>query len=291
MAGARVGLAMRPEWLGDEGVLGFVEALSGAGLEALEFDLDPADPAWPRTRPLMDLCSRLGLAISLHAPFRGEYGIAGFAGERRAEIERTFAPLLADAARYAPALLVVHAAEWVHTAGTAARPREALEEDTLAFVRWLLARDDGLEPVLENLDLREATTRVVTTRADVRRLVERVADQRVGICWDLGHDAMTGSTAAPEPAWLALVRHVHLHDIDEQGHDHCPLMYGRVPSEEWLEPLLAAGYRGTVTLEFSHEQLAHLPHDRLMAVLTGSVRLAAELVGKGEAEGGCDCGH
>ncbi len=156
---------------------------------------------------------------------------------------------------------------------------KALEEDTVAFVRWLLARDDGLQPVLENLEPRQATTRITTTRASLRQLVERIGDPRVGICWDLGHDVLSGSTAPPEAAWLGLVRHVHLHDIDEQGHDHCPLMFGRVPGDEWLRPLIEAGYSGAVTLEISRRELAHLPHDRQLAVLAGSVRVAVEAVG------------
>lgn len=285
MAKVSIGLTMRPEWLGDEGVLGFIEPLSRAGLEALEFELDPTDPAWPRCGPLMALTSRLGLRICLHAPFRGGYGIAGFAGERRDEIERKLAPLLDDAAELAPAPLVVHAAE------SAMRSPEALEEDTLAFLRWLLARDDGLEPVLENLEPRKTITRITTTRADVRRLVEQVGDPRVGICWDLGHDVLSGSTGVPEPAWLELVRHVHLHDIDEQGQDHAPLIFGHVPSAEWLGPLVAAGYAGVVTLEISRRQVGHLPHDRLMAVLVGSVRVAVEAVGGNGAACSCGCGH
>lgn len=285
MAKIRVGLTMRPEWLGEDGILGFLEQLCPAGLQALEFELDPTDPSWPRYQPLMALCRRLGLTISLHAPFRAAYSLAGFAGERREAIERALAPLLELAAQFAPAPLVVHPAE------SPAGDSKALQRDTVTFVHWLLERYGGLQLVLENLEPRQGLTRVATSRADLQRLVEQVGDPRVGICWDLGHDLLSGSTAPPDRAWLQLVRHVHLHDVDEQGGDHQPLMYGRVPRDGWLRPLAEAGYAGTVILEVSRRHVGHLPHDRLLLVLATSLRLAAEAVGHDVAGHDGECAH
>jgi len=81
------------------------------------------------------------------------------------------------------------------------------------------------------------------------RIVEEVGNCRLGLCWDMGHDVKAGRLTAPDAAWLDRVVHVHLHDIDENGTDHYPLLCGQVPYRTWLPALIQVGFKGIVTLE------------------------------------------
>ncbi len=260
-----VGFSMHPRWAFAQALLGFLGPLREAGLRALEFELWDRDPDWPRFLPLMENCQRLGFRLCFHAPYRPPYSIAGFAGERRAEIEAAYAPMLDVAARFPPASLVVHGA-WSET-----RPHDALRADTVAFLRWVLERYPGLMPALENVVPDPRRIKIGTTRVEVLEIVEEVGNQRLGICWDMGHDVKAGRLDTPPAAWLSRVVHVHLHDIDGRGVDHYPLLYGQVPYPVWLPALLRSGFDGIVTLEIKGNQLAHLGVERITRVLLHSI--------------------
>jgi len=267
-----VGFSMHPRWAFGEALPGFLEPLRAAGLRALEFGLHAHEPDWPRSLPLMEECRRLGFVLCFHAPYLAPYTAAGFAGEQREEIQAAYAPMLDVAARFAPAPLVVHGA-WSDT-----RPHDALYADTVAFLEWVLERYPSLVPALENLVPDPRRGKIGTTRAETLRIVEEVGDRRLGLCWDMGHDVKAGRLSAPGVAWLRHVVHVHLHDIDENGTDHYPLLYGRAPYRAWLPTLVQAGFRGIVTLEIKGEQLAHLEFEQVKRMLTASVAEIARLL-------------
>jgi len=263
---------MHPRWAFGEALPGFLEPLRTAGLQALEFELWDGDPDWPRFLPLMEECQRLGLEPCFHAPYRGSYNIVGFTRERREEIQAAFAPLLDVAARFAPAPVVIHGA-WSET-----RPRETLYTDTVVFLEWMLDHYPALVLALENLVPNPHRVKVGATRAEILRIVEEVGDHRLGLCWDMGHDVLAGRLSLPEDAFLRHVVHVHLHDIDENGTDHYPLLYGRVPYRAWLPALVQAGFGGIVTLEIKGGQLAHLKLEQTMQALTASIAEIARLL-------------
>ena len=177
---------------------------------------------------------------------------------------------------HAPAVIVVHGAR------SPSRPQPALREDTAAFLQWLLARYPGLRPALENLAPAAGVTKIGSDRASLLGIVAEIGDPRLGICWDVGHDLKAGQAGPPPGAWLAAVRHVHIHDLDERGVDHYPLLYGRVEPRSCLRPLIGAGYAGIVTLELKGEQLAHLWPERLPGVLAQSVRALAQAIGRAQ---------
>ena len=56
---------------------------------------------------------------------------------------------------------------------------------------------------------------------------------------------------APSEAFVRAVRHVHVHDINPEGEDHFPLVFGRVPWRDDLAALKAAGFGGLVILEIN----------------------------------------
>ena len=240
-----LGLNMHPNWLVGRSAEDFLFPLREAGLNVLEFTLDPSSPDWPEMRSLLEECHRLGFAITFHAPYKGPHNPAGFSGAKRDEVERLYRPALAFAARIAeeagPTTLVVHGAK-------GRGPREELRHDTRAFLAWIGEEFANLRPCIELLVREEKANKIGDNKAELVDIVSGLGSPRIGICWDLGHDARNGSVAAT-PGFITSVRHVHLHDISPDGTDHCPLLFGNVPYEEYLRQLIRAGYKGAVILE------------------------------------------
>ena len=263
---------MHPRWAFGETLPGFLEPLRAVGLRALEFGLWDYDPDWPRFLPLMKDCRRMGFELCFHAPYLAPYTIAGFAGEKRETVQADYAPLLDIAARFAPAPVVIHGA-WSET-----RPHDVLYADTIAFLEWVLGRYPSLALALENLAPDPRRGKIGTTRTEARRIVEKIDDHRLGLCWDMGHDVKAGRLTTPNVSWLRRVVHVHLHDIDENETDHYPLLHGRVPYRAWLPALVQAGFKGIVTLEIKGGQLAHLEFEQVERVLAASIAETTRLL-------------
>ena len=266
MSNTRVGFSMHPRWTYGTTLMGFLEPLRAAGLKALEFGLDVNDADWPRFEPLMDECQRLGFDLCFHAPYRRPYTISGFSGRERARIADDYAPMLEIAARFGPAAVVIHGA------CSATRRQEKLRADTVAFLRWALERYPSLTLALENLTLDANRIKIgANSRPELSRIVGEIEAPRLGICWDLGHDVVNDCYDLPDKTWLRRVCHVHLHDVSEQGVDHYPLMYGRVPYQLWLPALVETGFEGIVTMELKGGQLAFMEPPRIMEILAKNV--------------------
>jgi sugar phosphate isomerase/epimerase len=260
-----VSFSMHPRWVYNGTTIDFLEPLRAVGLGALEFELDANGPDWPRFIPSMENCQQLGFTLCFHAPYKTPYTIAGFAGQERAAIEVDYAPMLDIAARFGPTTVVVHGAH------SPTRSYEELCADTVAFLRWALARYPSLTFALENLCPDPNLTKTGVTRAGLLHLVEEIDDPRLGICWDMGHDVLAGRYDLPDDAWLQHVCHVHVHDVDSQGIDHYPFVYGRVPYQSWLPALAETGFAAIVTLEIKSEQLIPLGMAQIMEMLVSSI--------------------
>lgn len=265
-----VGFSMHPRWANADHAAEFLKPLRDAGLSAVEFELDSNDACWPEFPALIETCRDLGLTLCFHAPHRPPRTIAGFAGGAREEIIRSLSPMYDVAARYAPALIVVHGAK------DASRSHALLYADTKAFLEWILDTYENLTIALENLNPDPHANKVGCNRAEVGRIVQEVHHPRLGICWDVGHDVNGGARRLPSVVWLQMVRHVHIHDLDDRGLDHYPLIYGKVVAERWLPPLVRAGFTGIVTLEVNGARCASLWPDRIESALVGSVRSIVE---------------
>jgi len=274
-----VGFNMHPYWAMGDALAGFLAPLRAAGLRALEFGLDTNEGGWPSTVPLIENCQRLGFALSFHAPYLPPYTIAGFAGHERAKIEADYAPMLDIAARFGPATVVVHGAQ------SETRSQDEVYADTLAFFQWALERYPSLTFALENLNAVPGRARIGPDRAELLRLVQEIGDPQLGLCWDMGHDAQSGVRDTPQDAWLRHVCHVHVHDINGQGLDHFPLLYGRVPYQTWLPVLAAAGFGGIATLEIKGRQLSEMRIDWIIKVLVASIGEIQQLLSPTELTG------
>jgi len=277
----KVGFSMHPNWV--RGLLSphtFLDPLRAAGLTALEFELDSNDPNWSEFAPLMETCRELGYHLCFHAPYRGQRTIAGFADEGGEEMARTLAPLYDVAAQYGPATIVVHGAKSV----PAERSRDLLYADTLAFLDWALDQYPTLTLALENLSPNPDVIKIGDSRAELLHIVREIEHPSLGICWDIGHDVGAGRVEAPGPLWLRQVRHVHIHDLNDEGQDHFPLMYGHVRPEHWLPPVIRAGFDGVVTLELNGHRCAFLWPDQIMPALVNSISAIADAIRAAEQE-------
>lgn len=265
MSHGLVGFSMHPRWVYNGNSVDFLEPLRAAGLGALEYTLDANDPDWPYFLPSMEYCQQLGFTLCFHAPYRMPYTIAGFAGQEREAVEAAYAPMLDVAARFAPTTVVVHGAH------SASRSYEKLHADSVAFLRWALARYPSLTFALENLCPDPEQIKIGATHDGLLRIAEEIDDPRQGICWDMGHDVLAGRYDLPDGDWLQHVCHVHVHDVDSQGIDHYPFVYGRVPYQSWLPALAKTGFAAIVTLEIKSEQLIPLGMARIMEMLVNSI--------------------
>jgi sugar phosphate isomerase/epimerase len=77
----------------------------------------------------------------------------------------------------------------------------------------------------------------------------------VDACWDFGHAYMNwhryGLAAKPPESYWENVTHVHCHDVFLG--DHFPLIYNRVPWEEYFNGLFRCGFDGAVIIEVPAE--------------------------------------
>lgn len=275
-----IGFSMHPNWVRGHSLGAFLDPLHAAGLSALEFELDSNDPTWPEFDPLMEACRALGYQLCFHAPYRGQRTIAGFAEDQAEEIAQSLAPLYDIAARYGPATIVLHGAR----APASKRPRHLLYADTLAFIEWVLEQYPTLTMALENVNPHPDVIKIGDGRAELLHIVREIDYPAVGICWDIGHDVNAGRTELPGPVWLRHVQHVHIHDLDDAGQDHFPLIYGRVLPQRWLPPLVRTGFDGIITLELNGPRCAFLWPDRIMPALVDSVRAIAEAIDEAQQQ-------
>jgi sugar phosphate isomerase/epimerase len=298
----QIGFSMHPNWArGLPSLRAFLDPLQEAGLTALEFELDSNDPTWPEFQPLMEACRELGYRLCFHAPYRPPSTIAGFTSDKGEEIAQSLAPLYDIAAQHGPATIVVHGAKSgpgaAGRSGGPAQPmagrgsgehaRDLLYADTVAFLDWVLEQYPTLSLALENLNPSPDVIKIGDSRAELLHIVREIEHPDLGICWDIGHDVNAGRVEVPGPVWLRQVQHVHIHDLDDEGQDHLPLIYGRVRPEHWLPPLIRTGFDGIITLELNGRRCGFLWPDRtppkrdgvpVMPALVNSIAAIADAI-------------
>ncbi len=261
---------MHPRWIANSQPSDFLSPLREAGLDALEFELDRHLPDWPAFPGLMEACFDLGFNLCFHAPYRVPNGIAGFSSSHHDEILENYQPMLAIAQRWAD-----RSGKWlnvvVHGAKSPERDLASLKADTLQFLSWCFAEFPGLRIAFEIAGPAEkGEVKIGGDRAGIWEVIETLSHPRLGICWDMGHDHLNGASALPDLEWLKKVIHVHVHDVDEKGIDHYPLVFGRVPYLDWLPALKQVGMEGIVTLEIKGGLLRNWSIDKITAALIDS---------------------
>ncbi len=199
---------------------------------------------------------RRGIAVQLHVGLDRRFASSRWRDDRDG-LKREFAPILALISTIADhqdrIVLVLHGAADVATSA------QANDDATTGLLEWLAMEfETGTLPANAALELGAAKegrqTASARSRASVLEIVQRVDSERVGICWDLAHDRENASiepgwTVIPDDEFLRRVKHVHLHDLGEDGLAHYPLVLGSVPIAEQFTALSAAGPLPSLTME------------------------------------------
>ncbi|HEX6290809.1 MAG TPA: TIM barrel protein [Herpetosiphonaceae bacterium] len=121
------------------------------------------------------------------------------------------------------------------------------------------------------------------TRQETLQVVMEVNHPNCVIAWDVAHDWLGGAKggvadwqSAASADFLRRVAYVRLHDVDDSGTDHWPLVVGNVPYASQLRPLLQHGFAGVVCLAIRYTPQTHMFGDR-WHVLERSLAIARQV--------------
>ncbi|MEN6435060.1 MAG: TIM barrel protein [Anaerolineaceae bacterium] len=275
----RVGFNIHPRWVQGTTLRAFLSPLKKAGLSVLEFELDNHLTQWEEFEPLMEATVDEGLDISFHAAYRAPHTLVGYASEKQEEIKQDYRPLLQIAEQWAVRLGNPHTVVFHAATAPAPHERAPLIADTVAFLQWVCNEFPHLRIALENNSPdAKNTIKLGIAHEDVLSLVRQIDHPHVGVCWDMGHDAQGNPQVEIEPEWLENVIHVHVHDVDGDGLDHYPLIFGKVPYHDWLTQLKQIGMKGVAVLELKGERMKGWSVERITSVLTQSFSAIAREV-------------
>ncbi|MBP8857668.1 MAG: sugar phosphate isomerase/epimerase, partial [Anaerolineaceae bacterium] len=205
-----IGFNIHPRWVQGSSLKAFLAPLREAGLDSLEFELDNHLPLWEDFEPLMEETVALGLQLSFHAAYRAPHTLLGYASGRKDEIQLDYRPLLQIAEDWSLRLEKQHSV--VFHAATAPAPHDTrpMVEDTVAFLQWVCAEFPHLKIALENNNPSSANlVKLGILRQDVLALIRLIDRPQAGICWDMGHDALTTQPVIAPQEWVQKVIHVH----------------------------------------------------------------------------------
>jgi sugar phosphate isomerase/epimerase len=270
-----LGSAASPRWFGMSaaGLDEFVPLLASWGATSTELVLHhgPHDERIARVhilesdwRAVGDRFLAEGITCHVHAPLDPRFSLRRWRSDRRS-IERGYSPVLQEAARLAerqaaPCVVVVHGA--ADPGVTDADNRKATAE----FLTWAADRCDRDWPgVRLAVELRRSLgggqPQWDADRTSIVDLVGACDSERVGICWDCGHDWENRDverdwSPVPPERFLRHIMHVHVHDAGPDGAVHYPLTTGRVPIPSQVDALRRHEYRGAVTMEIRYRHAA-----------------------------------
>jgi sugar phosphate isomerase/epimerase len=264
--GIRIGNAASPRWY-DQSLARldeYIDALVDWGATSTELVLHrgEADEQTARVHvleedwfPVFERFLARGIVSHAHAPLHPRFKLDRWRSDPLG-LGADFLPVLDAVARFAerqgaPSVLVVHGAS-----GDA----PAAAETSASFLSWaakeLEQRSAGASLAVELRRPRVSGDAAFDrSRTALEVFLRRLCEDRVGACWDIGHDWEGRKlnpvwNEQPEDEFLALVSHVHLHDAGD--HDeavHYPLKANRIPWRSLLRPLTGRGFDGAITLE------------------------------------------
>lgn len=187
-------------------------------------------------------------AVSLHAPyeFRGQQLSDETAW---AQWEQLMVPVLEGAKRLQVRFVVVHPVLLCYPS----TPAQSVPDVTGCQERSLkrvarLARENGIQVALENL-ARETAPAFADLR-ELVKLVDRLGEDNIGICFDTGHCLISGLDPLQEVEQCASrLCSFHVHENDCVEDFHWVPGRGRIDWPGFLEKLRRLGFRGSFILE------------------------------------------
>jgi sugar phosphate isomerase/epimerase len=228
--------------------------LHDLGVEAVEIPLGP-ETDLDHVAGQARRCQQAGLRVSFH-PYseRHTANPAQFTGPSSAPavVHGRFLAMAATvAADQGDTVVNIHPAavreeDW---------SRRMLVDRSVAFFDWARTWCDAhardVRPVAELQVAPSGDEPVIRVGDDPAELAEVVQHSAVGACWDVGHAVWNHRRFAtdeePGDALLALIAHVHCHDVAET--DHRPPRHDDAPWHRFLRRLAATGYERTVIIE------------------------------------------
>ena len=253
----RFGPAAAPRWfdLSSNRFEEYLDLITDSGANAIEFVALPEPgseelrrvhiPAseWPG---YVAAARHRDLTINVHWPLPPQYRFEAYrvdpvAWYQHARLIMSMVDLVART-QPVPPVMIVH--------GDSDDP-----ESTMKAINLVLALTKS--SVTAAVELRAPATpddrRWDRSRASLTAAITDFGSDRVGICWDIANDWLQDSALPnPESAFLALVRHVHLHDSRPDRTVHAPLGTGLVPWRGQVENLEKCDWTGTITTEIRY---------------------------------------
>ncbi len=221
-----------------------VERIGGLGLRWAEISLLSGSDLAYRSRELQEAAADLGLRYLVHAPNEG----------KPTEVERLGRDFFREILRLLDACVEIRAPLLTAHFWMDGRfiPSDVAERKRA--ILWDMAREAaarGVQLCLENLSERPE---------DLEPALSGCPE--LGLTLDIGHgQLLTDTNRAPDfvARWPDRILHVHAHD-NRGGHlvgddIHLPIGEGVIDFEVVFRALAGAGYRRTVTLEVSLEDL------------------------------------
>ena len=266
-----VGPAASPRWfdVDPDRLPAYVDHLVNFGATAVELVVLPGDAPIEVARVhLLEamwgeatrLFAEAGLLMSVHAPLTEAYRLdrLGEGGEGVDGWRRVCQLVAAvEQVQGATAPLVIHSI-------STDRDGSATTRAVAQLVDWLdHSGATGVITVELRAPMTPDDTRFDRSRDGLERFIERIGDERIGVCWDVANDWLAAqrletSYTLPEPSFLRRVNHVHVHDAQTSLGLHAPLGEGAVPWRAARDLLAASDWGGRVTLEIRYRLASEL---------------------------------
>lgn len=148
-----------------------------------------------------------------------------------------------------PSILTVHGARF----SDKERKDKALY-NTLSFHDWLLnfldKRNIELKLALETLNKNENT--IGNCREDIAYIINEFKDSKMGVCWDICHDAFNYSPGKTpmDDIFFQNIIYCHIHGFDiENNKSHISIKNSDISFDDQMSLLLDKGYKGVLNLE------------------------------------------
>lgn len=264
---------MIQQWLREFEPEPFLRVLKESGAHFIEMYLSLRQ--WEIREEWLNRALEKGLLFTFHGPYHGPYELPSFQATGANPTREMFLETFDRASRIAAD---AHFTSRVNLHGAMSRneSKKELFSKTLEFLKWLIEAKERrgwpLEFVLELLPASPDKVRVGDDIQDLVRIIEEVGDGLEGFCWDFGHfrrNELKGHLDLLSEDFLSRVRHVHIHDIrsSDPEFDHCPLIFGEVPWENYLGLLKGQDLFLVLEQDYSHTLTCGNPREELMGSL------------------------
>lgn len=236
-----------------------LEAMWTRGCRSVEIHFHPYRDDFADALALARHAMDMGYALTVHAATDGDFNAVHYQA-RPEPVMRAHRLLLDEvenlAASYGQAVMInFHG-------GQGEGERDALVEAVRQVVHqmaeWMEEDYPHVRGAVEILPHDPLYQRIGDREEDLLRITEGLDIDRFGLCWDMGHLQRNrslfqyGGPASEE--FVRRVVHTHIHEVDAEHRDHCPLGRGVVSVRSDLERLVQRGYQGVFNLELGFKE-------------------------------------